>query len=240
MKITNDIPKNWRDLQDKVCKLLNESGYPSVSPKTICTVRGKIEVDVFSESNGELGKQFICECKYWNRAIPKAHIHSFRSVVQDSGSMLGIFISKAGYQAGAYEAANCSNILLKDWEGFLKLIEKDWLKCRILKIKKIAHPLSIYTDPWDVPLNKLSEKEREEYIELNEKSMDVYLACRFINNGVLLEESIKVSNCVFTALDELFDYFESVCSDRIKEYEKIFASNPIESWKFESWQHMLM
>ena len=94
MKITNEVPSDWKDLQNKVCKFLNEAGYDSESPKTIKTVRGDVEVDVFSISNDELIKQFICECKFWNTPVPKEKIHAFRTVVHDSGSMVGIFISK--------------------------------------------------------------------------------------------------------------------------------------------------
>ncbi len=53
----------------------------------------------------------------------KKKIHAFRTVTHDSGSMLGIIISKNGFQSGAYEAAYCSNILLKDWTGFIDLIK---------------------------------------------------------------------------------------------------------------------
>lgn len=134
MKITNEVPSDWKDLQNKVCKFLNEAGYDSESPKTIKTVRGDVEVDVFSISNDEFIKQFICECKFWNTPVPKEKIHAFRTVVHDSGSMVGIFISKNGYQSGAYEAAYCSNVLLKDWDGFIDLIEDKWVKKTIFKI----------------------------------------------------------------------------------------------------------
>ena len=74
MKITNEIPRDWKDLQNKVCKFLNEAGYESESPKTIKTVRGDVEVDVFSVSNDELIKQFICECKFWNMPVSKEYM----------------------------------------------------------------------------------------------------------------------------------------------------------------------
>ena len=105
LKITNEVPTSWKDLQDKVCKYLNQAGYHAVSPKTIKLVRGDVEVDVFVTAKEELLKQFICECKFWDTPVPKEKIHAFRTVVQDSGSMLGIFISKNGYQKGALEAA---------------------------------------------------------------------------------------------------------------------------------------
>lgn len=240
MKITNDIPKDWKDLQEKVCKFLNEAGYPSESPKEINTVRGTVEVDVFSTSEEELIKQFICECKFWNTPIPKEKIHAFRTVVNDSGSMVGIFISKMGYQSGAYEAAYCSNVLLKDWDGFLELIEKQWLKKQLPRIKKLAHPLSVYTDFLDVPFEKLSQYEIEEYKKLNEKYIEVYLSCRNLKMTILGKENILVDGKIFTAFDELFKYFEEIFSIGIKEYEDLFKKNPVAQWKFELWEHMLI
>lgn len=64
MRITNEIPESWQDLQDKVCKYLNRAGYHAETTKTIEMVRGKVEADVFATSDDELLKQFICECKY--------------------------------------------------------------------------------------------------------------------------------------------------------------------------------
>lgn len=240
MKITNDIPKDWKDLQNKVCKLLNEAGYPSESPKEINTVRGTVEVDVFATSDDELVKQFICECKYWNTAIPKEKVHAFRTVVNDSGSMFGIFISKKGYQAGAYEAAYCSNVLLKDWDGFIKLIEKQWLKKQLHRIKKMAHPLSVYTDFLDVPLKKLSEEKIEEYRKLNNISTELYLACRNLRDNFLIEGDLVVDGITFTAYDELFKYFEKTILARTREYEELFKNNPVDKWKLEAWEHMLI
>lgn len=240
MKITNDIPKDWKDLQEKVCKLLNEAGYPSESPKEIDTVRGKVEVDVFSTSNDELIKQFICECKFWNTAIPKEKVHAFRTVVHDSGSMVGIFISKKGYQSGAYEAAYRSNVLLKDWNEFLGLIEKQWLKKQLARIKQIAHPLSVYTDFLDVPFERLTEHEKGCYKKLNNKYIEAYISCRNLKNNILDKENIVVDGIKFTACDELFGYFKKIFPAGIKEYEEIFKSNPVEKWKFETWEHMLI
>lgn len=128
MIISKEIPTDWRDLQDKVCKYLNQAGYHAETAKTIKIVRGKVEVDVFVTTDDELLKQFICECKYWDTPVPQEKIHAFRTVVQDSGYMLGFFISRNGYQKGAVEAAKCSNVILKDWKGFIDLIAHQWLK----------------------------------------------------------------------------------------------------------------
>ena len=51
MRITSEVPTTWKDLQDKVCKYLNQCGYHAESPKTIELVRGKAEVDVYATTH---------------------------------------------------------------------------------------------------------------------------------------------------------------------------------------------
>ena len=117
MKFTDRCPATWKELQDDVALLLNQSGYRAVSPCTIDTVRGKVEVDVLVESPDELVKRIVCECKFWNSSVPKEKVHAFRTVVQDSGASLGLLISQAGFQSGAIEAANLSNVRLMTWNN---------------------------------------------------------------------------------------------------------------------------
>lgn len=71
MFLTSEIPTSWIDLQDKVCEYLVQAGYHAETAKTIDTVRGKVEVDVYATAEDEMLKQFICECKYWDSAVPK-------------------------------------------------------------------------------------------------------------------------------------------------------------------------
>lgn len=61
MKISSEMPNSWKDLQDKVCKYLNEAGYCAETPKTLETVRGTVEVDVFATADNELIKYFMME-----------------------------------------------------------------------------------------------------------------------------------------------------------------------------------
>ena len=233
MKITTTEPKNWRDLQDEVCRYLNEAGYIAETPKTIETVRGQVEVDVYAESNKELIKSFICECKYWNSPLPKEKIHAFRTVTHDSGSMLGIIISKNGFQSGAYEAAYCSNILLKDWNGFIDLIKRQWLTNQMTKLVEISGPLSVYTDSMDVPYIELEEHKKKLYMEVTEKCISAYLLLRTFNRKNFYEESITVNEVTFYAMDELFKYLKKIFIESIEQYEKIFENNPVEQWKLE-------
>jgi len=239
MKITNTLPTDWRDLESKVCELLNEAGYKAENSKTIDTVRGSVNVDVYATSENELINQFICECKYWNTPVPKEKIHAFRTVVHDSGCMVGIFISKNGFQSGAIEAAYCSNVLLKTWDEFLKLIENQWVMNQIKKVQMIARPLSVYTDLLDVPLYNLIEEEKNEYTKITEECLEEYFICRTLNWKNYLEDSVKVRGRDFVALDDLLLHMESKLTSAIEKYKKLFRNYPVEEWKFESNDHLI-
>lgn len=140
MKFTDRCPATWKELQDDVALLLNQSGYRAVSPCTIDTVRGKVEVDVLVESPDELVKRIVCECKFWNSSVPKEKVHAFRTVVQDSGASLGLLISQAGFQSGAIEAANLSNVRLMTWNEFTDIIADKWTLTRLKQLKKESVP----------------------------------------------------------------------------------------------------
>lgn len=239
MLITSERPQTWQHLQDLVCKYLNEAGYQAESPKTIETVRGEVEVDVFASAKNELIRTFICECKYWNTAVPKEKIHAFRTVVQDSGAMLGIFIAKEGYQSGAIEAAHCSNVLLKDWPSFVHLIEDQWLLQRLIRLRRFAHPLSVYTDPLDVPLDHLGEEERAQYSLYIQQHLGMYLCVRSLNKHALQQESITVNGLCFTACNELFDYLENECKNAVAAFEGLFENCSIDTYKFNIGGYML-
>lgn len=118
MKFTNVVPTDWKDLQNLVAEYLTFAGYKAITPQTIDTARGEVEIDVYVESPNELVKKVLFECKFWKTPVTKEKIHAFRMVVQDSGAELGLLISKNGYQSGAIEAAKYSNVRLETWESF--------------------------------------------------------------------------------------------------------------------------
>lgn len=234
MILTKEIPADWRDLQDKVCKYLKQAGYQAETTKTIELVRGQVEVDVFATTDDEMLKQFVCECKYWNTSVSQEKIHAFRTVVQDSGSMFGIFISKNGYQKGAIEAAKCSNVILKNWHGFIEMIAHKWLKNRFREVLKAGDPLSVYTDILDVPIEKLSEDAKKQYISLQDKYLPHYILIRGLETGMYNpKDAIVIDGIRFDDFNSLFEHLEKVMIHGVKEFEELFAKNPVEEWKLD-------
>ncbi len=123
-----DGPKNWQDLERRVEQIMLEVGCRAERGRTIKTVRGTAEIDVHVVDDSRNPQQtMLFECKNWNRAISKNAIHSFRTVVSDSGANVGYFISRKGYQSGAKAAAESSNIILLTWEEFQEHFYDRWL-----------------------------------------------------------------------------------------------------------------
>lgn len=142
-------PTAWKELQDRVAIILNECGFEAETPKTIPTARGSVEVDVFATDNSQTPEAiFLIECKLWSTSVTKEKVHAFRSVIEDYGANFGLVVSSGGFQRGAIEAANHTNISLLNWEGFNALYRKRWITSYMApRIAKHAGPLNEYTEP---------------------------------------------------------------------------------------------
>ena len=177
MQFTQQIPINWKDLQDKVAQYLCESGYSASSPRVIETARGCVEVDVYVESPDVLVKTIICECKYWNGAVTKEKVHAFRTVVNDSGASLGLIIAKTGFLSGVAEAARFSNVQLLTWQDFVERISEKWMNYQLKELQRICHPLVVFTDPLDIPIEDVSQHGKERYLQKCRDAIPVITAC---------------------------------------------------------------
>lgn len=163
MKIRYGEPKSWNDLQNIVCEILIECGYNSSVEKSIKTVRGDVEIDVFSEKEIGFKTIILCECKYWKSKVTQTVVHSFRTVVNDSGASYGIIISKSGFQKGAYFAALNSNISLFSFEEFQEKFLKDWFQSVIERNYKIGREIfSLKNALIDISLSDNQQKQFDE------------------------------------------------------------------------------
>jgi len=179
-------PDDWKQLQAEVAKILNESGLEAEIEKTITTVRGLVEIDVFArEPKQPPPSIYICECKQWKSNVPKTVVHSLRTVVNDSGANWGMIISSKGFQKGAYEAAVHSNIKLLNWHEFESLFEERWYKSYMQhKLYEEVDALVDYTEPVNSRVfgkaDKLPEASQKKFIELRSKWASLaFLALRY-------------------------------------------------------------
>lgn len=159
---------DWKDLQNKVCELLNDVGLIAEKEKTINTPRGNIELDVYAIDPLSIDKiKYVIECKNWNNKVPQTVIHSFTTVMAETGGNIGYIISKKGFQSGSLEYVKSTNIKLFNFEEFQNHYLEMWLnKVFYTKIYTLTEYLSGYTEP----INNRREKYVAQLITSNKKA----------------------------------------------------------------------
>jgi len=165
--ITKETPSTWKDLQNKVGKILEECGFSVEIEKKILSVRGTVEIDVYAEEKIN-GREYsiICECKYWRSNIPQTIIHAFRTVINDLGSNIGYIITMSSYQSGSIKASKQTNIELLTWEELqIKFFESWYMKYFYPKLNR---ELRLNTDysivSWFDDLDK-DDRKKYNYIK---------------------------------------------------------------------------
>jgi hypothetical protein len=152
--VRNNEVGGWKDLQEKVKQLLGELGYFTESPfKVELAGRGQKEVDVFAEDRSAAVKTiFIVECKWWESSVPQDTVHAFHTVVNGCGANTGFIVSKVGFQSGAYEAAQNTNIRLLTFEDLQHRFGPQWfyrhkslLEPYVEQIRQMHH---LHLDQW--------------------------------------------------------------------------------------------
>lgn len=174
MRINARPPTGWQDLQEQTARILSECGLTVEIEKTIPLARGTIEVDVYAvDTENTPQGVYVCECKDWKKRISKEKIHSFRTVVIDSGASCGFLISSEGFQSGARDAAQFSNVKLQTWDELEAFWQERWItKYMKPRLADIPEELMDYIDPLGSSRVKrmlvtLSDARRKEFLELH-------------------------------------------------------------------------
>ncbi len=141
--------KNWNDLQENVCSLLCEVGISAETNKVINTPRGKTNIDVYGIDSKSVDQiSYIVECKFWNKNIPQTVVHSFTTVMSETGGNIGYIISNKGFQKGAIEYLKNTNIIGLTFLDFQKKYFPIWFKNYFAKvIYEAVDSLIQYTEP---------------------------------------------------------------------------------------------
>jgi restriction system protein len=170
--ITNRKPKDWNDLQQKVAETLQQCGFQTEIEKTIPTVRGNVEVDVYAEETVK-GRTYsiICECKHWKANIPQTIIHGFRTIVTDIGCNIGYIITMSDFQSGGVIASDFTNVKLLTWEQFLINFFPAWYETYFLEeLRTRFGPLLTYLEPilpkW---FSLMTEDDKNRYLKLRDE-----------------------------------------------------------------------
>lgn len=135
--ITESVPEDWEQPEEIIAAILAECGMNAQRGVTLKLPRGTVDVDVYAEETVEgIVYRTICEYKQWRSNVPKSVIHSFRTVMSETGANRGYIISTSGFQAGAVEAAAATNIEMVTFEEFQRKYFDKWIGKRIWALEE--------------------------------------------------------------------------------------------------------
>jgi hypothetical protein len=147
MLIFDDEPTDWSDLQERVGQMFRELRCEVQVGARVRLVRGEKEIDVLvKDPHTAPPSVYLCECKYWARPIPLEVVHSFRTVMADYGAHRGFIVSRAGFQSGAYDAAQNTNLNLVTFLELQAIFLDRWLVSMGARYELYADELFPYWD----------------------------------------------------------------------------------------------
>lgn len=105
------MASDWKEYQEDAATFFRSLGLSAETNVTLKGVRTSHAIDVVVKS-----RQFsfeilwLVECKQWKNPVTKLHVLALREIVNDLGADRGILLCEVGFQAGAIEAANLTNV----------------------------------------------------------------------------------------------------------------------------------
>lgn len=165
--IDNPYPDKWQDLQLGVKRIFRNVGLSSDIEVNIPTPRGSVNVDVLAIDGRSLDNiKYIVECKNWSSAIPQSVVHSFTTVMHETGANIGFIISKHGLQSGAKEYTRNTNIVgLTYLEFQQRYFEAWWTRYFCPRVGDAADRVFQYIEECSVyrdrEYNKLSQENKD-------------------------------------------------------------------------------
>jgi len=129
-------------------------------------------VDVLAVDVRSLDKiKYLVECKNWGSAIPQLVVHSFTTVMHETGANIGFIISKHGLQKGAERYTQSTNIVGMTYLEFQqRYFHAWWQRYFCPRIGDAAHNPLQYVEPCnsvrDRAYEKLGFKDQEKFDRL--------------------------------------------------------------------------
>jgi len=198
--IDNPIPLTWQDLQTNVNQILHEIGLQSEIGKIIETPRGRVEIDVYAIDINSVDKiKYIIECKNWTNAIPQSVVHSFTTVMHETGGNIGFIISQKGLQSGAEGYTKNTNIKGLTYLDFQKRYFNIWFQSYFCpKLGEFSDELIQYTEPINTrrtrKLGELTSEGQHKFSKLYEKYLHFGVIICMVGFPKIVKQAVDIND----------------------------------------------
>ncbi|MGI4813423.1 MAG: restriction endonuclease [Janthinobacterium lividum] len=141
---------DWDDYQEETAAFFRSLGLDAQTNITVQGVRTQHDIDVLVKMhNVGFDVTWVIECKHWRSKVSKLHVLGLRSIVQEIGADRGILLCEAGFQSGAIEAAQLTNVVVTSLANVMQSAQNDIYNLRIRDLLgRIEASRERY---WDIP-----------------------------------------------------------------------------------------
>ncbi len=141
---------NWKDYQEETAEFFRSLGLEAATDVTLVGARTKHDIDVLVKIEvAGLTVTWVVECKHWKDRVNKLHVLALREIISDLGADRGIILCEVGFQSGAVEAANLTNIQVSSLAE-LSVESRDAIALARLR-DLFDRTESCLTRYWDIP-----------------------------------------------------------------------------------------
>lgn len=217
MAIFDRDPEDWRALQEMTGQLFAEVECEVEIGKKLAILRGTKEIDVYARDRHAVPPAaYLCECKFWKRAVPQEVVHAFRTVVSDAGAHRGFIISSAGFQQGAFEAARNTNTDLVTFTQLQEMFFDRWRVAMGERFTPYADRLFPY---WDFPGRMPRFKWRKDHVQRQRQLMEAYQPLIHLGPLARMQHFVSTFPIVLPAVDPCGMFHGEV---RINSYRQLY------------------
>jgi restriction system protein len=169
---------NWKDYQEEAAEFFRSLGLDASTDVTIQGVRTKHDVDVVVKSHHYgFDITWIVECKHWKESVSKLHVLALREIVTDVGADRGILLCEAGFQSGAVEAANLTNVQVTSLSDLNVTAREQISAVRLRELYDRVERCNLRY--WEIPKDKRIEDDlRPEVQEVGYSGARIIDVCR--------------------------------------------------------------
>jgi restriction system protein len=136
----------WTDYQERVASLFRGLGCDASTNERLVGVRTAHDIDVAVRSR-HVGFDvlWVVECKHWQTRVSKLHVLALRQIVQDVGADRGLVMAERGFQRGAHEAAELTNVRLA---SLAELDQTAGPELRLARLRLLQDEVDDYTEQY--------------------------------------------------------------------------------------------
>lgn len=227
---------DWFNYQEEAAAFFRDLGLDAQTNVTVQGVRTQHDIDVLVKMHHVgFDVTWVIECKYWKSKVSKLHVAGLRTIVQEIGADRGILLCEAGFQSGAIEAAQLTNIVVTSLANVMQSAQNDVYNLRIRELlERIESAKDRY---WNIPKGVRTEHGLRQ--EVGDVGYSAFLVLHTANEimgkairGIYpitevtpFELTITKSPPVFSSPQEVLAYLEPIIVDlenRLASCEKAY------------------